>query len=251
MLKEAILKIDGHELRVEMRRRKGSRHLRMHINYRNTLSVSLPWHCSQVVAWDFVEQQRPWIREQLVLTPPPVVLSEWLKLHPQLSASGRVHAVRLERSVGRSRCRYYFARNEDVLVLEWPRGSDEASLLRLVRSFAGDALRCRLLYQTKRLGIDLPQISVRDQSSCWGSCSSKRRLSLNWRLILIPQALQDYVILHELAHLREMNHSRQFWALLEEYDPDRLKHEADLDGCSPRIMRVGRKPGCHGSSYGK
>ena len=65
-------------------------------------------------------------------------------------------------------------------------------------------------------------------------------MSLNWRLILLPPELQDYVILHELAHLTEMNHSARFWALLERYDPQRAEHEAALDALSARLMRVGR-----------
>jgi predicted metal-dependent hydrolase len=240
MVKESILTIDGHSLPVEMRRRKGSRHLRMHLSYRNTLTVSLPWHCSERSAWDFVEQQRPWIREQLVATPPPVTLSEWLRQNPALSASGRSHEVRMERPEGTSRSRYYFPKGDDALVLVWPEESEETALLRLVRSFAKDALQCRIVYQTRRLGIDLPQLSVRDQSSRWGSCSSKKRLSLNWRLVLLAPNLQDYIILHELAHLKEMNHSHRFWALLDRYDPDRIRHEKELDACSPAIMRVGR-----------
>ena len=80
----------------------------------------------------------------------------------------------------------------------------------------------------------------RDQSSRWGSCSSIGKISLNWRLILTAAELQDYVILHELAHLTEMNHSKSFWALLERYDAKRIEHEAELDRIGPELMRVGR-----------
>jgi len=83
-------------------------------------------------------------------------------------------------------------------------------------------------------------LSVRDQSSRWGSCSSRGAISLNWRLVLMEPALQDYVILHELAHLTEMNHSARFWDLLDTYDSGRAEHEAQLDACCAALMRVGR-----------
>lgn len=64
------------------------------------------------------------------------------------------------------------------------------------------------------------KVSVRDQKSRWGSCSSRGTISLNWRLVLAPEAVCHYVIIHELAHTRYMNHSRDFWNLVETMAPD-------------------------------
>jgi hypothetical protein len=60
-------------------------------------------------------------------------------------------------------------------------------------------------------GFTIRAVSVRNQKSRWGSCSRRGTVSLNWRLIQTPDSVRDYIILHELAHLREMNHSRHFW----------------------------------------
>lgn len=68
-------------------------------------------------------------------------------------------------------------------------------------------------------------ISIRSQSTRWGSCSSRRTISLNWRLIMTPPFVIDYIIYHELAHLTHMNHSKQFWSLVENYCPDYKKAE--------------------------
>ena len=68
-------------------------------------------------------------------------------------------------------------------------------------------------------GVDVKQVSVRNQRSRWGSCSAGGTISLNWRLVQTPDTVRDYIIFHELMHLREMNHSARFWARVEEVCP--------------------------------
>ena len=66
----------------------------------------------------------------------------------------------------------------------------------------------------ERHGIAVAGVSVRDQRSRWGACSSKGRITLNWRLIRVPDFVREYVLIHELMHRRELNHSRRFWRLV-------------------------------------
>lgn len=68
-------------------------------------------------------------------------------------------------------------------------------------------------------GVEVKEVTVRNQRTRWGSCSSGGAISLNWRLIQTPAAVRDYIIYHELMHLREMNHSARFWARVEEVCP--------------------------------
>ncbi len=68
-------------------------------------------------------------------------------------------------------------------------------------------------------GVDVKQVTVRNQRSRWGSCSAAGTISLNWRLVQTPATVRDYIIFHELMHLREMNHSARFWARVEEVCP--------------------------------
>lgn len=68
-------------------------------------------------------------------------------------------------------------------------------------------------------GVEVKLVTVRDQRSRWGSCSANGTISLNWRLVQTPDFVRDYIIYHELMHLREMNHSARFWARVEEVCP--------------------------------
>jgi len=84
------------------------------------------------------------------------------------------------------------------------------------------------------LGAECERISIRAQRSRWGSCSSKKTLSFNVRLALLPIELVEYVVVHEVCHLREMNHSPAFWKLVETAIPDYRKRRAALQ----RVDRV-------------
>lgn len=74
-------------------------------------------------------------------------------------------------------------------------------------------------------GCVIVRVSVRNQRSRWGSCSTRGTVSLNWRLIQMPPAVRDYIILHELMHTKEMNHSHRFWSRVEAVCPDFTVHE--------------------------
>ena len=74
------------------------------------------------------------------------------------------------------------------------------------------------------MGVTFGRITIRCQKTRWGSCSSKGNISLNCLLMLVPEKTRDYVIVHELAHTREMNHSARFWSIVEEMVPDHREH---------------------------
>ncbi len=77
------------------------------------------------------------------------------------------------------------------------------------------ALPPRLLELAARHGCTVAAVSIRSQKTRWGSCGRNGHISLNWRLILMPEWVRDYVLVHELMHLRRMDHSARFWALVE------------------------------------
>jgi hypothetical protein len=86
------------------------------------------------------------------------------------------------------------------------------------------------------LGVSYGRIQVRDQRTRWGSCSTTGTLSFNWRLVLAPFDVLDYVVVHELCHLVEPNHSRRFWKLVERRRPDWRAQRDWLDRNGPELL---------------
>lgn len=104
-------------------------------------------------------------------------------------------------------------RNSVTLTLEkWYRGQAKVIFTRKADAFKNV------------MGVSYNKILIRGQKTRWGSCSPRGTLSLNWKLLMAPESVIDYVIIHELAHLRHMNHSRKFWELVAKHCPNWKKH---------------------------
>lgn len=86
----------------------------------------------------------------------------------------------------------------------------------------------RIDFYNKLCGFSFNKISIKNQKTCWGSCSRKNNLNFNYKIIFLPQKHRDYIIAHELCHLREFNHSRKFWSLVEKIIPDYLDIKKEL-----------------------
>jgi len=113
-----------------------------------------------------------------------------------------------------------------------PRTVSEAEARRAVRELVGMLIED----EAPVLGVEPARIQIRDQRSRWGSCSTRGTLSFNWRLVLAPFEVLDYVVVHELCHLREPNHSRRFWKLVEARRPDWRLHRDWLHEHGPELL---------------
>ena len=112
---------------------------------------------------------------------------------------------------------------DDALVVRLPDPADVAAVRRkLEQWYRAEAQRHflqRLAHYAGRMGLALPSLALSGARSRWGSCNSRGEIRLSWRLIQAPISQIDYVVVHELAHIRELNHSPRFWSIVREYLP--------------------------------
>lgn len=94
----------------------------------------------------------------------------------------------------------------------------------------------RLSFFNKFYNFEINRVAIKNTSTRWGSCSSKRNLNYNYKIIYLRPELADYLIVHELCHLKEMNHSKRFWALVAQKIPDYKKINQELRRTNVRII---------------
>lgn len=127
---------------------------------------------------------------------------------------------------------------------------DEAHAARRIRNFLKREAKVDLDAASRaaaeKLGVKVRRVSIRDQSSRWGSCSTTGVLSYSWRLILAPPYVLDYLAAHEVAHLAEMNHSKRFWRLVDRICPDVTRAKTWLDMHGTDLHRYGLETDARG-----
>lgn len=111
-------------------------------------------------------------------------------------------------------------------VIQWYKKQAEPDFIRRLEIFAA------------KLGVPTPPLALSNAQARWGSCSSRGEVRLNWRLLQAPPHIINYVVCHELAHLKEMNHSARFWAIVESIFPDYKRAEKELKALSPHLHRL-------------
>lgn len=120
-------------------------------------------------------------------------------------------------TIGRARWQF----GPGKLYLRVTPGADANALLEAaLREKARAVFAERLARHAPRLGVAVPPLRLSSARTRWGSCSHHGGIALNWRLVLMPLPVVDYVVCHELAHLKEMNHSPRFWSVVEQLCPD-------------------------------
>lgn len=174
----------------------------------------------------FVEEKRPWIERTLrrlreAEAAGPAVRLEHGGEVPYLGERLELH-VRAEPG----RVRPHVARRGQALRVALPVGGDlRAALEAWYRRRARVEVAARLDAACARAGTAYSRLSIRSQKSRWASCSSAGAMSFNWRLLLAPPEILDYVVEHEVAHLEVLDHSPRFWALLASRSPAYREHE--------------------------
>jgi predicted metal-dependent hydrolase len=202
----------------KIRRSPRARRVRVTVQGDGTVEVTLPRKAPERAAAEAVRELRPWIerrrrlaeraRAEVARAPGTVpYLGETLQLVPEPGRE-RVH------------------RRGDALLV--PDGDASEAIERWYRRQATREIAPRLDAATARAGTKYAGLTIRGQKTRWASCSAGGRMSFNWRLLLAPEPVLDYVVEHEVCHLEVMDHSPRFWALLAARVPDYKRQSAWL-----------------------
>ena len=200
--------------------------------------LTYPPHATHASALAFLRDNLPWLGRVLLKarTVQPSLTSH-LRRFPWVTLDERLLAIEMADG---SRGAIRISKTEDKVELVVPSTDPESGAVRVIRRLAETGLGLAVDRLSTKVGVSVEQVSVRDQTTRWGSCSTMGTLSLNWRLVLLPPMLHDHVILHELSHRRHMDHSDRFWNQLAAWDPDWKKHDRELTKRWNVIMDLGR-----------
>src|SRR4051794_38941654 len=192
-----------------IRRSDRARRVRVTVHPEGEVEVTLPRRARDREAAAAVAELRPWIERRL---------AEAERLRERIAARGATlpylgEALRLISEPGRTRAH----RRADTLHV--PAGDARPAIERWYRRMARAEVIPRLDDACDALGVGYAGIRIGNQRTRWGSCSETGAMSFNWRLLLAPEDVLDYVVWHEACHLRYLDHSPRFWGLLERHVP--------------------------------
>jgi predicted metal-dependent hydrolase len=198
------------EIPYTVRRSARARRVRVNVHMHTGVEVVLPARAPERAAAAAVSELRPWIERRL---------QEGQEVLARLAArAGTVpylgQSLELVAQPGRERVH----RDGERLLV--PTGDARPALERFYRRAARAEIAPRLDRASRLAGSSYSGLDIRAQRTRWASCSAGGRMSFNWRLLLAPERVLEYVVWHEVCHLRILDHSPRFWALLERHWPD-------------------------------
>ena len=202
--------INKEEISYRFRVSLKARYMRLQISS-SGLELILPRGVALTEGERFVAKKTDWIKKQLELVKPSqkfLFLGSELKIKQEFELFSKHHKVR-------------YSNSELKIVSPSGSKSDVKKIYSAwLRQQAKEYIATRAYKLARKNNFVVNKISIRGQTTRWGSCSSKYNLSFNFKLMQFRQEVIDYVIFHELCHLIEMNHSKSFWSLLKKFCPD-------------------------------
>lgn len=185
---------------------------------------------------EVVQRKAPWIVGRLcdlAEIGPPLPPREFVSGESYIYL-GRHYRLKIERQDGNERATvalrggYLVARVARDAPSDVRRKQVRGALVQWYRQHASQRLAERVSLYSERLGVDAPPVLIRDQEKRWGSCNSRGELRFNWRIIMAPMSLVDYVVAHEVCHLEVRDHSPAFWKRLRTLMPDHEERKQRL-----------------------
>ena len=216
-------------------RHRRARHYILRLTEEGAARVTVPRFGSQREAMAFVRQHSQWLEQALA------ELNESRAGHDRLDRvlfRGRVVPVTQDPDLFGSALRFA----GEGVPLAGPQDDNRELLAKHLWKLARAELPSMVLSRAEMEGCVVRRVTVRNQKTRWGSCSATKTISLNWRLMHAPEWVVDYVLWHEIMHLKEMNHSARFWKLVARAAPRYKEAEAWLKAHTALLYDVGWTP---------
>ena len=223
-----------------VRRSTRAKHVQLQYGPSKGLEVVLPARARKVDINELLESHRSWVERKLNSAQAaghvPADLATAASI-PPLPKSIELLAVEQHKQICYQldgsivgRCKPKLVENGSELLLSGYHSREQALALltNWLREQAKQVLPPWLAALSGKVGLSYRSVGIRGQKTLWGSCSSQKRISLNFKLLFLPEALVEHVLLHELCHLRYLNHSPKFWAFLSRFDPNTLAHRREV-----------------------
>lgn len=199
-----------------------ARRLTLRLDAQGQPVVTVPRFMPKWFVHQFLKSQQEWIAksQQKLLSSRRAVAAEG-----EVSLFGKKYLQKVEPTSAASKVSI----QGDSLVIFLHTGKKAADILNtFFKNTASHYIIPRTHQLAKKMGVDFTTITLRAQSTRWGSCSSRGSLNFNWKLVHFEPAIIDSVIVHELAHRKHLNHSKEFWQFVEKFDPEYRLHRGWL-----------------------
>jgi len=214
------MNFDAFPFPFQLSRRSSQKYLRIRISRKGEVHVSAPASMPEYQIREALLSRQAWVEKHL---------SAFRRLHEEMDPlvtiplNGIPYTVEMVPLPEGKRGRAEFMEESRICRIRVPGGSESAAralLERELRKIAAGHLGARTQEISRKIRIPYEKLFIRNQHTRWGSSSGRGNLSLNWRVILLDPACQDYLIIHELCHQKHFNHSPAYWKTVEKYCPD-------------------------------
>lgn len=233
VIEPGLLVVDGRPISVSFRRHAKARRLVLRLSRDRTgVIVTLPPRVSRSEALDFAKKSSRWISDRLKAEPQDRPLRAGGEILIRGETYGIVHSGSRRGTITLAEAAVFVSGDEAHLgrrLTDWLKAEAKRDLIKASEFYA------------RAMDAKFHRLSVRDQKSRWGSCSSDGTLSYSWRLILAPPFVLDYVAAHEVAHLKHMNHGRNFWRLVLTHCPHASRAKNWLKAHGAELHAYGMK----------
>ena len=222
---------NGRKIPLRVRYNSKAKQVILRVDYKNDgARITLPPLTSKSDGLAFAKEKAEWLVAQLTSLPPKIMLTPGQTLHLMSKTFQIRHQPNLRSGVQLVGTEIIVSGKLEHLerrVIDW------------LKKYAKQIISLKANEMAIRLERRINRISIRDTKSRWGSCSSQGNLSFCWRLIMTPESVLDYVIAHEVCHLVHMNHSDEFWRVVNTFDVDAKNSRAWLKYNGPKLQRIG------------